>query len=579
MDAWHWALVGIGAVALIVAVLAAVLAFRGQGKLAKMKSTNTITAAEAAAAAMPGGGVTVELYGNAEVAEPLIAPGTGTHAVYYRHKVEQLYEEYQTRSYGDHGGGYPTTTHEWRTVSDERQYLPFLLRDSSGAIQVNPQDAEIVARETLSNSPAGFQGKADSHGVLDMAKNLGLGALSTQTGQRRQSEWVVAAGTPVYVLGDAVTTPEGPVVRKGADPFIVSWKSEKELSKTFSWKTSGWLVGAFVAIALGALGIFYGFTNKTWFRTEKSPIVLILAGVVVVAGLAFEMFNFMPYGRGRMHMGIPGGDPYAAQLWGAQGAPIQPDMVPSLQSGGPAPDGFTTCPSCRTPIPQGVAKCPHCHWNLGPGDAAPAGALYAAPAQSPMAGGAEAALGMAGLGGVAAAGLIGTAMSNPEVDRMLDVKDKITCPNCNLELAPTIKKCPGCGTDLTRSVPTTPAAAAELAQPGASSVPAAPAEGDAQAPPAQAGSAAVPAAPVEGAPQTAAAPPGPQVPAAPADHDVKLGVVQRDVVIGGVVAFKQGERVQVEAESPDPQRPEYRFVVLSRTLNKKFRLSDLDLFV
>ena len=51
------------------------------------------------------------------------------------------------------------------------------------------------------------------------------------------------------------------------------------------------------------------------------------------------------------------------------------------------------------------------------------------------------------------------------------------------------------------------------------------------------------------------------------------------MVIGGVVAFKQGERVQVEAESPDPQRPEYRFVVLSRTLNKKFRLSDLDLFV
>ena len=64
-----------------------------------------------------------------------------------------------------------------------------------------------------------------------------------------------------------------------------------------------------------------------------------------------------------------------------------------------------------------------------------------------------------------------------------------------------------------------------------------------------------------------------------AQRDVKLGVVQRDVVIGGVVAFKQGERVQVEAESPDPQRPEYRYVVLSRTLNKKFRLSDLDLFV
>ncbi|HEY5493166.1 MAG TPA: hypothetical protein VIK15_01120, partial [Candidatus Anoxymicrobiaceae bacterium] len=85
MDAWHWALVAVGAVALVVAGLAVVLAFRGQGKIEKMKSANTITAAEAAAAAMPGGGATVELYGKAEVAQPLVAPGTGTRCIYYRH--------------------------------------------------------------------------------------------------------------------------------------------------------------------------------------------------------------------------------------------------------------------------------------------------------------------------------------------------------------------------------------------------------------------------------------------------------------------------------------------------------------
>lgn len=558
MDAWHWAMVAVGAVALVVAGLAVVLAFRGQGKIEKMKSTKTITAAEAAAAATPGGGVTVELYGNAEVAEPLIAPGTGTRCVYYRHKIEQLYEEYSYTSTSDGYGSYPRTTHEWRTVSDQRQYLPFMLRDSSGAIQVNPRDAEIVAKETLSNAPQGFQEHSDGAGILDTAKNLTMGAFSTQTGQRRQSEWVVATGVPIYVLGAAVVTSEGPVVEKGEDPFIVSWKPEEELTKHFSWRMAGWLVGACAAIVLGGLGIFYGFTNKTWFKTGGAPVGLIIVGAVVLAGLGFAIFNFMPHGLGRMQMGIPGGDPQSARLWGGQGAPPMQgfEQAPLAPGAAAAEAGLINCPSCEKPIQPGIAKCPYCHWNMGPGGAA--GTPYTGPSERPTDSGVGAALGMAVLGGAAAGGLIGSVVNNPEVDNMLEIKDRINCPNCNLELAPTITKCPGCGTDLSRRAPATAGAAAAMGR---------------------APEGSVPAAPAEGGPQAQAAAPGPEVPAAPADPDVRLGVVQRDVVIGGVVAFKQGERVVVEAESPDPQRPEYRYVVLSQSLNKKFRLSDLDLFV
>lgn len=116
----------------------------------------------------------------------------------------------------------------------------------------------------------------------------------------------------------------------------------------------------------------------------------------------------------------------------------------------------------------------------------------------------------------------------------------------------------------------------------------------------------VPASPVEagGAMASAAGPAAPGedggpiaptvVPAAPREEDPAApgalpldvlppgappGVIQHDIVIGGQVAFKEGERVYVEAESPDPSRPEYRYVVLSRTLNQKFRLSDLDVFL
>lgn len=57
----------------------------------------------------------------------------------------------------------------------------------------------------------------------------------------------------------------------------------------------------------------------------------------------------------------------------------------------------------------------------------------------------------------------------------------------------------------------------------------------------------------------------------------KLGYVKRDILIGGQVAFREGELVRVESESPDPRRPEYRYVVCSQAMGTKYRLSDADL--
>lgn len=55
------------------------------------------------------------------------------------------------------------------------------------------------------------------------------------------------------------------------------------------------------------------------------------------------------------------------------------------------------------------------------------------------------------------------------------------------------------------------------------------------------------------------------------------GVISRDVEIGGRLAFHRGDRVIIEAVSPDPQRPRYKYVVASETIGKKFRLSDDDI--
>ena len=43
------------------------------------------------------------------------------------------------------------------------------------------------------------------------------------------------------------------------------------------------------------------------------------------------------------------------------------------------------------------------------------------------------------------------------------------------------------------------------------------------------------------------------------------------------MAFHQGEIIEVETNKPDASRPEYKYVVLSKSLDKRFRLSDGDL--
>ena len=561
----HWAFLGIGAAALVVSILAIVLGTRGQNKLKKMKGTSTSTAAEAAAAARAGGGSTVELFGKVEAAEPLIAPASGTRCVFYRHKVEELVE---TMSY-DSRAGYDRPSREWRTVSDKRKFIPFWLRDSSGAIAVNPQGAELIARQNMHDAPGGFQGAdgdQESKGVLG---TLAGTLLSGSAGQRRQSEWVVATGIPVYVLGDVVTTAGGPVVQKGADDFIVSWKSEEELGKSFTWKSTAWIAGGILAVLLGGAGIFYGITNKTKLTGNGPGAVLILAGAIVLAGLGYAIFSFMPQGLGRMQLGTPGGDPWSVELMGAPGiVQNQPEMTQA-----PAGGDFVSCPSCRVPVPRGAAACPHCMWNLNPAEMAVAPSVAPGPGFAPAAAPAGGALGA--MGAIAGAGVIGSMMNSPEFDGMTRPTNAVKCPHCGIDLAPKITTCPACGCSIN---------AAALGAPpvrGAQdfSVPAAPGEDGGQT------AAGAPA----GFQQPAASPPPPaqqaqagayaNVPPAPMDANARIGVIQHDVVIGGTVAFKAGERVEVEAESADPQRPEYKYVVKSNTLNKKFRLSDMDVFL
>lgn len=56
------------------------------------------------------------------------------------------------------------------------------------------------------------------------------------------------------------------------------------------------------------------------------------------------------------------------------------------------------------------------------------------------------------------------------------------------------------------------------------------------------------------------------------------GTVKRQIVVeGNQIAFEAGEQLEIEDIRSNPQRPEYKYVVFSNRLQKRFQLSDNDI--
>lgn len=54
--------------------------------------------------------------------------------------------------------------------------------------------------------------------------------------------------------------------------------------------------------------------------------------------------------------------------------------------------------------------------------------------------------------------------------------------------------------------------------------------------------------------------------------------IKKSIRINGELAFRKGERVRIERISPNPERPEYRYVVYSEILQKLLELSERNLW-
>ncbi len=254
MENSQWAVLGIGAVALVIGIILFFLAFRGRKKLAAMAGTRTVSAAEAAKMADAVPGAQVELVGTVKTDEPLLSPTAEIPCIYYSYKLEHRVERRERDSQGNW-----RTTESWNTVGDRKEHVPFQVCDSSGECMVFPDGAEFVA-ETRTHE--GYGGAYDdrSRSVIGSVLEGVLDAMDNDyeaVKGYRITESVVRVGQPVFVLGSTQRSGEVASIGKGEGPFIISHKMEEELTRKY--KRSSVLQYVFGAIlALGGIaGMIY----------------------------------------------------------------------------------------------------------------------------------------------------------------------------------------------------------------------------------------------------------------------------------------------------------------------------------
>ena len=140
--------------------------------------------------------------------------------------------------------------------------VPFMVRDSTGTIEVDPAGASIVDEKVFSQFQ---QGEAGGDGFRFGRFSFGSGFAALAGGRRtigyRLEESAVPVGRPIFVLGEAVDSGGrlriGKPAKKGAS-FIVSLKSEEQLESGAKALTSGLLIAAIVSAALGVAALIFG---------------------------------------------------------------------------------------------------------------------------------------------------------------------------------------------------------------------------------------------------------------------------------------------------------------------------------
>ena len=206
----------------------------------------------------------VELKGSIMCETPLISELAKTPCVHYSMTVSREWEE----TYWDkdsEGRSVQRTRRGSDTVASNSRSIPFEVNDGTGAIRVDPAEAEFITEKAFSQfQPGEVQGTTLRLGSLA----FNIGGIALGGGRRtigyRYEEQIIPVNRDIYILGEAVDSTGALTVRKPSDKgkkFIISIKSEEALMKGINTAKILLLVFGLVFIIGGAVLLLLNFFN------------------------------------------------------------------------------------------------------------------------------------------------------------------------------------------------------------------------------------------------------------------------------------------------------------------------------
>jgi len=221
----------------------------------------------------------VELKGTAESESPLSSYLAGVKCVHYSWQIDEHWSRTVHETFTDSKGHVQTRTRTesgWTKVADGNESTPFYLKDDTGIVRVVPEGARINAvstyNETFARDNPLYFGKGPSREIANT------------THRRRFQESALPLHAALYIVGqgrerqDVVAAEVA--FQKNTPMFLISTKTEKQISSGYAWWAWSWIVLGFVLAGGGAAlsGVVSGAATRfPW------PAVAIACGAYLVA--------------------------------------------------------------------------------------------------------------------------------------------------------------------------------------------------------------------------------------------------------------------------------------------------------
>ena len=227
----------------------------------------------------------VELKGTAESEQPLTSYLAECACVHYAWSVDERWSRTVTETYTDSEGRTQTRTRQesgWTTVDSGGETELFYLQDDCGVVLIRPKGAKLEAGkvfdETCGRGNALYYGKGPS------------GAVADSDHVRRFHEIAIPLHCELYVMGQAreredIIAPEI-AEDKAAPMYLISVRSEEQVSRGFGGAFWGWVIGGMVLSVAGCIGHDLIF-DKGDMQSRWPIYAVAAAGYLAIYGVGW----------------------------------------------------------------------------------------------------------------------------------------------------------------------------------------------------------------------------------------------------------------------------------------------------